>query len=71
MTIGSTIRQYRKDLGMTQAQLAGKVGVSVQAVSKWETGAGFPDISQIVPLARALEISTDKLLSFNDRREDL
>lgn len=70
MTIGSTIRQYRKDRGMTQAQLAGKVGVSVQAVSKWETGAGFPDISQIVPLARALEISTDTLLSFNDRRED-
>ena len=70
MTIGSTIRQRRKELGLTQAQLAGKVGVSVQAVSKWETGAGFPDISQIVPLARALEISTDNLLSFNDRRED-
>lgn len=70
MTIGSTIRQYRKELGLTQAQLAQKVGVSVQAVSKWETGAGFPDISQIVPLARALGISTDKLLGFNDRRED-
>lgn len=70
MTIGSTVRHYRKELGLTQAQLAGKVGVSVQAVSKWETGAGFPDISQIVPLTRALGISTDKLLSFNDRRED-
>lgn len=70
MTIGSTIRQYRKELGLTQAQLAQKVGVSVQAVSKWETGAGFPDISQIVPLARALGISTDKLLDYNDRRED-
>lgn len=69
MTIGNTIRQYRKELGLTQAQLAQKVGVSVQAVSKWETGAGFPDITQIVPLARALGISTDKLLGFNDRRE--
>lgn len=70
MTIGRTIRQYRKVCGLTQAQLAEKVGVSVQAVSKWETGAGFPDISQIVPLARALGISTDELLSFSGRRED-
>ena len=70
MTIGSTIRQYRKELGLTQAQLAQKVGVSVQAVSKWETGAGFPDITQIVPLARSLGISTDKLLDYNDRREE-
>lgn len=70
MTIGRTIRQYRKACGLTQAQLAQKVGVSIQAVSKWETGAGFPDISQIVPLARALGISTDELLSFSGRRED-
>lgn len=70
MTIGKTIRQYRKNCGLTQAQLAQKVGVSVQAVSKWETDAGLPDISQIAPLARALQISTDMLLGFRDRRED-
>lgn len=70
MTIGKTIRQCRKNCGLTQAQLAQKVGVSVQAVSKWETDAGLPDISQITPLARALQISTDMLLGFRDRREN-
>lgn len=37
MTIGQTIRHYRKHCQLTQAQLAQKVGVSVQAISKWET----------------------------------
>lgn len=70
MTIGETIRHYRKNRELTQAQLAKEVGVSIQAISKWETGAGCPDVSQIVPLARALRITTDVLLHFNDRRED-
>lgn len=70
MTIGITIRQHRKMRELTQAQLAQEVGISVQAISKWETGAGFPDIAQIVPLARALHITTDELLHFTDRRED-
>lgn len=69
MDIGKVIRQYRKSLEMTQAQLAQGVGVSVQAISKWETGAGYPDIAQIIPLARALGITTDALLDFTDRRE--
>lgn len=70
MTIGKTIRHYRKNRELTQAQLAKEVGVSIQAISKWETGAGSPDIAQIVPLARALHITTDTLLHFTDRRED-
>lgn len=63
MQIGSTIRKRRKELGMTQAQLANAVHVSVQAISKWETGAGLPDISQLIPLAKALHLSVDQLLS--------
>lgn len=70
MTIGKTIRHYRKQCELTQAQLAKEVGVSVQAISKWETGAGSPDIAQIIPLARALHITTDELLHFTDRREN-
>jgi len=70
MTIGETIRHYRKNRELTQAQLAKEVCVSIQAVSKWETGAGFPDTAQIVPLARALHITTDELLHFTDRREE-
>lgn len=63
MEIGLTIRCRRLELGMTQSQLAEKVHVSAQAISKWETGMGLPDISQIVPLAKALDMTTDKLLS--------
>lgn len=70
MTIGETIRHYRKNCALTQAQLAKEVGVSVQAISKWETGAGMPDTAQIVPLARALHVTTDTLLHFKDRREE-
>lgn len=70
MTIGQTIRHYRKQLCLTQAQLADRVGVSAQAISKWETGAGFPDVSQIVPLARALCITTDTLFQFTHPREE-
>ncbi len=66
MTIGQTIKLYRKEKALTQGQLAELIGVSTQAISKWETDSGLPDISQIVPLARVLEISTDKLLGHTD-----
>lgn len=62
MSIGERIKVYRKEKNLTQGQLAELIGVSTQAVSKWETGAGMPDISQIVPLANVLGISTDKIL---------
>lgn len=60
MSIGQTIKLYRREKGLTQSELAELIGVSMQAVSKWETNAGMPDIAQIVPLARVLEISTDE-----------
>lgn len=66
MSVGENIKLYRKEKNLTQGQLAELIGVSTQAVSKWETGAGMPDISQVVPLARVLEISTDKLLGHTD-----
>lgn len=53
---------------MTQEELAGKIYVSAKAVSKWETGQGFPDISLIEPLAGALGISVIELLSGEDIR---
>lgn len=63
MTIGQNIKRYRKEQGLTQRELAEIVGVSVQAVSKWETDTGAPDISLIVPLAVALDVSTDALFN--------
>ena len=48
---------------MTQQELADKVCVSDKAISKWETGRGFPDMGLIEPLAKALDISVIELLS--------
>ena len=69
MTIGQKIKFYRKEMEFTQSELAEIIGVSVQAVSKWETDSGMPDISQIVPLARALNVSTDTILGLNNDTE--
>ena len=64
MSIGQNVKKYRKEKGYTQRELADLIGVSVQAVSKWETDTGAPDISQVVPLASALDISTDALFDY-------
>ena len=67
MSIGQNIKKYRKEKGYTQRELADLIGVSVQAVSKWETDTGAPDISQVVPLASALDISTDALFNYTNK----
>ena len=66
MAISDRIKYYRKQSNLTQSQLAELIGVSPQAISKWETGIGSPDLSMIVPLAIALRISTDELLEYKD-----
>lgn len=70
MTIGESIRYHRTKNRMTQARLAEMIGVTAATVSKWETGAGLPDITMAVPLARALGTTTDELLRFGERREE-
>ncbi len=60
---GSVIRRLREIKKITQEELAAKIYVSSKAVSKWETGQGFPDISLLEPLAKALDISVIELLS--------
>lgn len=59
---GSVIRALREKQGMTQAELAEQLCVSDKTVSKWETGRGFPDVSLLEPLGRALHISVPELL---------
>ncbi|MGE4276512.1 MAG: helix-turn-helix domain-containing protein [Lawsonibacter sp.] len=59
---GSLISACRKEKGLTQKQLAEQLHVSDRTVSKWERGAGFPDISLLEPLADALGISVTGLL---------
>ena len=60
---GAVIRKAREEKHLTQEQLAAALHVSSKAVSKWETGAGFPDISLLEPLAKALGLSVIELLS--------
>ncbi len=65
MSLGNNIKKYRRELGITQEELAGILCVTSQAVSKWESGAGLPDITQVIPLAQALNVTTDALFGFN------
>ncbi|MDR1328098.1 MAG: helix-turn-helix domain-containing protein [Oscillospiraceae bacterium] len=57
------IRRLRRERNWTQEDLAELLGVTGQAVSKWESGAGLPDVSQILPLANAFGVTTDAILS--------
>ena len=66
MTIGKVIRKYRKEKGLTQEEMAIRLGVSTPAVNKWENGNTLPDITLLVPIARLFGISTDELLSFKE-----
>ena len=60
---GAAIKALREKKRLTQQQLAEKLSVSDKAVSKWETGKGFPDISLLEPLASVLQVSLPELLS--------
>ncbi len=60
---GAVIKRLRDAKGLTQSELAFKIGVSDKAVSKWETGKGLPDISLIEPLSKALDVSVVELMS--------
>lgn len=63
MTIGKRIALLRRQKGLTQEDLATALGVSPQAVSKWENDQTCPDISLLPKLAKLLGVTTDELLS--------
>ena len=60
---GKFIAKCRKDKNMTQEQLAEKMGVSINAVSKWERGLSFPDVSLYKKLCKELEINIEELIN--------
>lgn len=60
--VGSFIAMLRKEKNMTQQELADKLNVTNKAVSKWETGEGYPEITIVTTLADALDITADELL---------
>ena len=62
MKMGEIIRRLRIERELTQEKLAGMIGITPQAVSKWEREEGLPDITLLPAIAAALECSTDELL---------
>lgn len=61
MTLGQRISLYRKKLNISQEELGARLGVSRQAVSKWETDLSAPDLNNLIGLARELGVSVAEL----------
>lgn len=68
--VGNYILKKRKDLGMTQKELAELVEVTDKSVSKWERGNGLPDVSRLKPLCDALKITMNELVAGEDIGEE-
>lgn len=65
---GNFLYELRKEKGMTQAQLADRLGVTNKAVSKWETGEAMPETALLVPISEIFGVTVDELL--NGRRSE-
>ena len=62
---GNVIKELREKCQLTQVELAEKIGVSDKTISKWETAKGYPDISLLEPIAKALGVSMTELVTGN------
>lgn len=70
MYIGANIKKLRQDRNITQEKLAEHLGVSTQAVSKWERHETYPDITMVLPLASYFKVSTDVILGLDEARNE-
>ena len=70
MTVAEVIRKKRKEQGLTQEQVAQRLGVSAPAVNKWERGSSYPDITILPALARLLNTDVNTLLCFQEELTD-
>lgn len=61
MTFGGKLKSIRKQAGLSQEKLAEKIGVSRQAITKWETDAGIPDIENIMAISTLFGVFIDEL----------
>ena len=62
-SMGKTIAELRKKHGLTQKALAGKLKISDKAVSKWESGLGFPEITLLPEISKLFGVSVDYLMT--------
>ena len=70
MKINETIRSRRKQLGLTQEEVANRLGVTATAVYKWESASCYPDITLLPALARLLGVDLNTLLCFQEDLTD-
>ena len=68
MDFGDKLKQYRLKEGLSQEQLAEKIGVSRQAITKWETKRGLPDVENMIILAELFNLTLDELVLELPRR---
>ena len=71
MNIGNSLFQARKKCGLSQEEVAEKLGVSRQTISKWETNETVPDIRQSKKMALLYRISLDELIQFDPDVQDI
>lgn len=69
--ISNFIKEKRKELNLTQEELAEKLFVTEKAVSRWETGRGTPDISLLIPLSKALKVEISEILNGEENKNDI
>ena len=69
MTFGQSFKYYRKNMGYTQEEVASRLMVTPQAVSKWEVGNGTPDIQLLIPIANLFGVTVDALLGNTKKTE--
>lgn len=69
--ISNFIKTKRKELGLTQEELAQKLFVTEKAISRWETGRGTPDISLLIPLSKILKVNVSELLNGENDIEEV
>ena len=69
MELYENLTALRKKRGMSQEQLANELGVSRQAISKWESGSSMPEISKLIELSEFYGVSVDFLLKGSDRKD--
>ena len=70
MSFGENLRLMRKARNLTQEQFAEALGVSRQAVSKWEADSGYPEAEKLIAISRVLGVSVDKLLDIEPENQE-